>query len=95
MRIDKERINEVVDNFDYLADNLPSATKKLNELLVDYRDAENDGELAEVLKELYDVAEEIQGYAADAISSFDDIADEVDNVLEDDDEEEDDEEASR
>lgn len=81
MQSNEKDLDAVVDDFDYLADNLPSAAKKLDELLADYQHAESDKERAGLLMELCDIAEEVQGYADDALKSFENIADDVDEVL--------------
>lgn len=84
MQSNEKDLDAVVDDFDYLADNLPSAAKKLDELLSDYKDAEDAEdaeEQAKVLRGLYDVAEEVRKYADDALESYDGIADDVGEVL--------------
>lgn len=81
MQISKGKADAVVDDFEYLADNLPSAAKKLDKLLSDYKDVNGNMEQAKVLSGLCDVAEEIQKYANDALKSYSSIADGVDEAF--------------
>ena len=80
MQINREKADAVVDDFDYLSDNLPSIAKKIDELLSDYKQADDERERAKILKGLCDIAEEVQGYASDALKSFDSISDIVDEL---------------